>query len=61
MPCTSCTTSPCRTGLGGLLTSSWCLEDTGRLHGAAPGDKGPGCSPRGPAQPGGRPAHGHLS
>lgn len=25
MPCTSCTTSPCRTGLGGLLTSSWCL------------------------------------
>lgn len=25
MPCTSCTRSPCRTGLGGLLTSSWCL------------------------------------
>lgn len=25
MPCTSCTTSPCRTGLGGLLTSSRCL------------------------------------
>ena len=28
MPCTSCTTSPCRTGLGGLFTTSWCLEES---------------------------------
>ena len=28
MPCTSCTRSPCRTGLGGLFTTSWCLEES---------------------------------
>lgn len=38
MPCTSCTTSPCRTGLGGLLTSSRCL---GRHRLAGPASPAP--------------------
>lgn len=43
MPCTSCTTSPCRTGLGGLLTSSRCL---GRHRLAGPASPVPSATAR---------------
>lgn len=36
MPCTSCTTSPCRTGLRGLFTTSWCLGKMRRCQAWCP-------------------------
>lgn len=50
MPCASCTMSPCRTGLGGLFTTSWCLQES---VAALTGRQGPRSSlaQRGIAQP----------
>lgn len=52
MPWTSCTTSPCRTGRGGLLTTSGCLRTrrAGRSVGGPPLSLRPTHAPRGPSR-----------